>query len=103
MCLEMLTVHEAKIIGRDACIDKLGRAFVEKYKDDSVAEYGDFSDEGIVFCYVGVSDKPYENIYPGLLVLSESPDRKMPYGVSCNVYLEDGNIEFLECKVPHVS
>ena len=49
MYLEMLSVNEAKIIGRDACIDKLGRTFVEKYKEDSVAEYGDFSDEGIVF------------------------------------------------------
>lgn len=96
----MLTVKEAKIIGRDACIDRLGRDFVEKYKDNSVAAYGDFSDEGIVFCYVGVSDKPYEEIYPGSLVLSESQERKMPFGVSCNVQLENGHIEYLECKLP---
>ena len=96
----MLTVKEAKMIGRDACIDRLGRAFVEKHKDNSVAAYGDFSDEGIVFCYVGVSDKPLEESYSGRLVLSESQDGKMPFGVSCNVQLEDGNIEFLECKLP---
>ena len=96
----MLTVKEAKLIGRDACIEKLGRAFVEKYKDNSVAAYGDFSDEGIVFCYVGVSDKPFENKYSGSLVLSESQERKMPFGVSCNVQLEDGKIEYLECKLP---
>ena len=98
--MEMLTVDEAKIIGRDACIDKLGRAFVEKYKENSVAAYGDFSDEGIVFCYVGVSDKIYEDRYSGCLVLTESQDSKMPFGVSCNAWLEDGGIEYLECKLP---
>ena len=96
----MLTVKEAKSIGRDACVDRLGRDFVEKYKENSVAAYGDFSDEGIVFCYVGISDKPLEDIYSGRLVLSESQDGKMPFGVSCNVQLEDGKIEYLECKLP---
>ena len=101
--LEMLTVIEAKIIGRDACIDKLGREFVEKYKENSVAAYGDFSDEGIVFCYIGVSDKPFADTYSGSLILSEEKSRKMPYGVSCNVYLKDGSVEFLECSIPQTN
>jgi len=96
----MLTVSEAKKIGRDACIEKIGRAFVEKHKENSVAAYGDFSDEGIVFCYIGVSDKPFTDTYSGSLILSEEKNRKMPYGASCNVHLEDGNIEFMECHLP---
>lgn len=103
MNLEMLTIKEAKIIGRDACIEKIGREFVEKYRENSVAAYGDFSDEGIVFCYVGVSDKPFADTYSGSLVLSKRVKKKeMPYGVSCNVRLEDGEIEYLECKIPHI-
>lgn len=98
--MDMLTVNEAKMLGRDACIDKLGREFVEKHKETSVAAYGDFRDEGIVFCYIGVSDKPLADTYSGSLVLSEEKSRKMPYGVSCNVHLENGDIEFLECSLP---
>lgn len=98
----MLTVSEAKKIGRDACIEKIGRAFVEKHKENSVAAYGDFSDEGIVFCYIGVSDKPFTDTYSESLVLSEEKNRKMPYGASCNVHLEDGNIEFIECNLPQI-
>ena len=77
MDLDMLTVSEAKKIGRDACIEKIGRAFVEKHKENSVAAYGDFSDEGIVFCYIGVSDKPFTDTYSESLVLSEEKNRKI--------------------------
>ena len=34
----------------------LGRSFYEKYIDSSTTAYGDFSEDGVIFCYVGVND-----------------------------------------------
>jgi len=97
----MLTFKEAKIIGLRACVDKLGRDFFEKYKKNSTFAYGDFSDEGIAYCYVGVSDKPYDKTYSGSLTLSKRGKKNaIPFCASCSVSLEDGKIEFLECKLP---
>ena len=54
----MLTFEEAKKIGKNACIEMLGRSFYEKYIDSSTTAYGDFSEDGVIFCYVGVNDHP---------------------------------------------
>ena len=35
----MLTYESARKIGVEACIDKLGRAFVEKHRDTSSSAY----------------------------------------------------------------
>ncbi len=98
----MLTFEEAKIIGRDACVEKLGREFVYKYRNKTVTAYGDYSDEGVALCYVGVDDDPSEVVYKGYLILSARNQKSnaIPYSASCNVKLSDGTVEFLECYLP---
>lgn len=92
----MLTTEAARKIGINACIDKLGRDFVQAHRDSSTSAYGE-SEDG-VFCFVGVDDAPVFPEFDGTLVLdSVSP---FPYRVSCNVALEDGSLSFLECILP---
>ncbi len=93
----MLSVNEARKIGINACIDKLGRDFVRKYKDSCVYAYGE-SEDG-VYCFVGVNDNPdcYDNDTDVLILDSTS---KFPYRVSCNVRLTDGAVTFIECVLP---
>ena len=98
----MLTFHEAKIIGKKACIDKIGILFYEKYRNSSTTAYGDFSEEGVVFCYVGVDDQPIEAMPTEPLVLSnEAHKNPIPYFASCNVILESGEMFFLDCALPN--
>lgn len=95
----MLTREAARKIGIDACIDKIGRDFLQKYKDNAVYAYGDGETENSVFCYVGVDDKPYvpeEN--PEIIVLDSFS--QFPYRASCNVQLADGSTDFVECVLP---
>lgn len=40
----MITYEKAVEMGIDACIDKIGRDFVTKYKDTSSSAYGDRGD-----------------------------------------------------------
>lgn len=94
----MLTFEEAKKIGKNACIEMLGRSFYEKYIDSSTTAYGDFSEDGVIFCYVGVNDHPQKNENVQSLILSST--NPIPYSASCNVQLEDGKVIFLECKLP---
>lgn len=97
----MLTFNEAKTIGRNACIEKLGKSFYEKYKNSSTTAYGDFSDEGIAFCYVGIDDQPMVAEHTETLILSNKAKKNpIPFSASCNVHLQDGTIDFLECKLP---
>ena len=97
----MLTFKEAKIIGTRACIDKLGKEFFEKYKENSTSAYGDFGDEGVTYCYVGVNDKPFDDTYSGSLILSKRGKKnEIPFSASCLVNLENGAVEFLECNLP---
>ena len=97
----MLTFKDAKIIGTRACIDKLGKEFFEKYKENSTSAYGDFADEGVTYCYVGVSDKPFDDTYSGSLILSKRGKKNaIPFSASCLVNLKNGIVEFLECTLP---
>lgn len=97
----MLTFNEAKKIGREACIEKLGREFFDKYKEFSTTAYGNFCEEGITFCYVGVDNQPPAEEHSESLILSnEAQKNPIPFGVSCNVSLANGEIEFLECRLP---
>lgn len=93
----MLTVKEAARIGINACIDKLGRDFVLANRDNGVSGYGE--NDGMVFCYVGVDDKPWVDKYPDDVIVLDSTS-KFPYLVSCNVCLEDGTMKFIECILP---
>ena len=92
----MLTLEDAKRIGINACIDKLGRDFVLAHRDTSSSAYGE-SEDGI-FCFVGVDDRPQMVESPDILVLSG--DSSFPYRVSCNVSLIDGATSFIECVLP---
>lgn len=92
----MLTFEEAKKIGLNACIDKLGRDFVMAHRDNGCHGCGE--NDGSVYCIVEVDDKPYVSPYGGKLVLDSVS--KFPYYASCNVSLEDGSITFLEFVLP---
>ena len=96
----MLTIEEAKKLGVSACIDKLGRNIYEKFIDSSTTVYGDFSEDGVIFCYVGVNDQPKKNDHVESLILSST--NPIPYSASCNVQLSDGKIVFLECNLPKI-
>lgn len=97
----MLTCNEAKTIGRNACIQKIGIEFYEKYRSSATIAYGDFSEEGIVFCYVGVDNQPMEDNPSEPLILSnEEYNNPIPFFASCNVILESGDVVFLDCTLP---
>ena len=91
----MITYEKAVEMGIDACIDKLGRDFVTKYKDTSSSAYGDRGDHA--YCFVGVSDKPEEKMLDGLVLTS---DNSFPYVARCTVSYVDGDISFLDCILP---
>lgn len=94
----MLTFDEAKKVGIRACVDRLGNDFVRMHEDTSCTAYGDEEDHA--FCFVGVStelDVPWDG---GPIILDDSPEKKFPYSVSCNVAYADGAITFLDCTVP---
>lgn len=92
----MLSSVEALKIGITACIDKLGKDFCVKYEENACTSYGEH--DGQMFCSVGIDDKfvDVSNV-PNKLVLSESG---FQYMASCNVDMNDGSIEFLECRLP---
>lgn len=87
----MLTEEQAKKIGIEACIDKLGYDFCMKYKDNAVSAYGRAEGDKIE-CFVGVSDEPYAE--PETPCLTSY--YKWPYAVRCLVDLYTGAVEFVE-------
>jgi len=92
----MLNATEAKKIGINACVNKIGIDFCKKYEANACTSYGMRDDK--MFCSVGIDDVPYVAPKdPDKLVLSESGFR---YTASCNVDMTNGDIEFLECIVP---
>ena len=92
----MLTFEEAKKIGIDACVAKLGESFVSKHEDNLCAGYGDVED--YAYCFLGVSDQPEK--LSGELVLDSTS--KWPFIAKCNVWYNDGRIEFFDCVLPGV-
>ena len=93
---QMLTYEDAKKIGVNACIDRLGRDFVTKHRDNASSAFGDRIDHA--YCFVGVSDQPEEPMTDGLWLTSEND--KFPYVARCNVAYDTGAITFLECVLP---
>ncbi len=91
----MLTFEEAKKVGMDACVDRLGRDFVMKYRDTSCPGYGDMEDR--VYCFLGVDNSDSRNDYSHVTLDSRS---RFPYLAKCTVRYDDGKVEFLECIVP---
>lgn len=97
----MLTCSEARTIGKKACIEKIGVDFFEKYQTSATIAYGDFIDEGVVFCYVGVDDQAIDEKPSEPLILSnEAYNNPIPFFASCNVVLENGEVVFLDSALP---
>ena len=94
----MLTYSEAKKIGFDACVDKIGRDFVKQYESTSCVGYGDELE--YAFCYVGVDDRPDPIDDSDDIILDDSEDSKFPYLVSCKVWYDDGRVEFIDYMLP---
>ena len=92
----MLCFEEARKIGLNACIDKIGRDFVRKYAESTTTAYGEV--DGNAFCFVGVDNQPLPSFDGKTLVLDSRS--KFPYRASCNVSLQDGDMQFLDCVVP---
>ena len=92
----MLNANEAKKIGISACIDRLGYGFCKKYESSACTSWG--LHDSKMFCCVGIDDEPYvPEKNPSRLILSEV---KFRYTVSCDVDMNDGSIEYLECVTP---
>ncbi len=91
----MITYEDAKDIGINACIDKLGRSFVMTNKDSFCSADGDRGDH--LYCFVGVSDKPLPTMDDGLLLTSND---QFPYIARCTVDYLDGHVNFLDCVLP---
>ena len=90
----MLTFEEAKSIGINACIDKLGREFVQKYADSSTSSYGRDGDD--VFCFVGVDDSERPLWADSRIMLTS--DNDFPYSASCIVNMLSEEITFTDFK-----
>mgnify|MGYP007069905044 CR=1 FL=1 len=84
----MLTFEQAKKIGVDACIEKLGRDFVNQFKDTSCDAYADMKD--YAYCFVGVDNR--ENRYgegvPALTSTNTFPYIARPEGLSIEERIE---------------
>ena len=95
----MLTVDEAKNIGIKACIEKIGYDFCREHADNATSGYSE--EDGVVNCFVGVSDEPTKQCdisEVNKLVLTSG--KKWPYAARCYVSLEDGEIRFCEIRRP---
>jgi hypothetical protein len=96
----MLTVNEAKKKGIRACIEKIGYDFCKQHADNATSAYGE--NDGVVYCFVGVSDEPAQKCditKVDRLVLTSR--KEWPYVASCNVNMSDGCIDFIEVRRPN--
>ena len=92
----MLTFEKAKRIGLNACINKLGKEFVETYADSTSSAYGD-DGEGNAFCFVGVDNRPRKRFTGNLKLTSKE---QFPYRASCKVSMSTGETTFFDCVIP---
>lgn len=86
----MLSILQAKKIGINACIDKIGRDLCVKYADQSASSYGQNGD--VVNCFVGLSTTPFHPENIDKLVLTE--EKEWDYSAECSVDLSSGEIIF---------
>ena len=90
-------------MGIDAGVNKLGREFVKKYKDNACASYLNWrqaAEFGYVDCSVSVSDKPPKPFPEGHIILSSAPEDRFPYRANCRVAYDTGEITFYDCVLP---
>ena len=91
----MLTFEEAKKIGVNACAERLGKDFVNRYKNSSCPAYADM--DSYAYCFLGVDDSPNRNDMRNVKITSND---SFPYVARCTVRYNDGKIEYLECTIP---
>ena len=90
-----IDAETARQIGVSACLEKLGREFVEKHKETSTCACGECEDG--VFCFVGVDDEERSGEDYSLVLDNTS---RFHYRVECVVNLEDGAVIWKEVVVP---
>jgi len=91
----MLSLEEAKYLGKLACVLKLGKGFCKRHQENFIVTYDNSHSEENVFCYCGFAQE-LESQYIGMLEEEET----VPYFVSCFI---DRNLEiitFTEWCVP---
>lgn len=92
----MLEAKEAKRIGIQACVEKIGMDFFKKYEENACSSWSEH--DGKMFCSVGIDDVKFvPDKKPEKLILSENG---FQYFASCDVDMMDGSIEYLEYRVP---
>ena len=94
----MLSYEDARKIGVNACVDKLGREFVKQHKDTFCAADEDRGDH--IRCFVDVSDKPLPDMNGELVLTSNNG---FPYTARCTVDYLDGSVRFLNCVLPQLT
>lgn len=92
----MLTYEQAKKRGMDACVEKMGRSFVDMHKDNLC--YGASDVDEYAYCFLGVDDKP--DVLGGKRELILDSTSKWPYVAKCHVWYSDGKIDFYDCVLP---
>ena len=83
----MLSYQEIQNIGREACINAIGREFYEQYKQWSTAGGG--NPRGEYICYVAVSNKPLPQ---------DGSERKWTRLARCKVNAQTGEVYGLELE-----
>lgn len=96
----MISFEQAKQIGIQACIDKIGRELVQAHKDTTCFASGNVGDH--MFCFVGVNTKPDPDPVGRPLVLDGEDEESLRFEflANCLVSYEDGEVRFLKCILP---
>ena len=77
-------------IGKNACIERLGKAFVEEHRADACFGTQEMDDK--LFCFLGI-DLHADN---RKLRLSNEND----WDVYSSCYVSDGTVELGDCRLP---
>lgn len=94
----MLSLEEAKYLGKISCVLKLGKSFCKCHQENIIVTYDVSPSEGNIFCYCGFAQK-LKSQYNGMLK-EDKDDGSVPYFASCFI---DRNLEiitFVEWCVP---
>ena len=81
-----------RTIGKNACIEKIGREFVSSHRDDACFTSQDLEDNESVFCFLGIDLHPNQR----KLCLSNEND----WDVYATCYVRNGIVEMSDCLLP---
>ena len=94
----MISAGDAKKIGNQACIEKIGYDFCAAHRDNAVFSWGE--DQGVMNCFLGVSDQPMGDLSGWKPMLDGGNDGGWPYYAICNVDMETARVVFAEYRTP---